>query len=631
MSELFYDFLWINLLASLTALVLLAFKWLAREHMTARWHLGLWLILFWQLLGLPLAFEGQIRGRFTLWSALRLPLSRLNLLPMAQAAAGGAGADTPVLYVGGLYPANAPVLRVTGLEPLGSVRLEGLCTVLVWIWLGVAALLLVWFAATAVRQALRVSRMPDAPAELAGQVRSLIAESFAHERWLEDLRIVQGPAGTTPYVCRARTPVLVLPAGARPDDRVLMHELSHVAHGDVGKNMVILAFRCVYWCNPFLWWVLGRVSDDLEAACDERVLAMLTPARQVGYGRILLDMAVPRFRRQMGTSCIASGSRQIKERITRTARYCEITGFAKRAGLLAGLALFGLTFLMPEAEYSAVPGWKPAEDFNNVSAMVLKTHRASSPFEALWLYGMGEAADCGYYRYAAADEDTRAGLEAAFAQNATEGRANPWHYDSQILDLAAQEMLNHYVLSTAPENADRDAFAAETAATPGWYLGQKNVYPATSGFAVYDVFRENDGYTAAVSYTVQRDSWFEGMDFPRFYTDLVTVQKEQGRWVVRRTDRSYYENIWSYHDHLPENALLQQLHLTWQQEPVNNENAAVPLPRQAGYPLLTGGAFMDLATGRMTQPPQEPLLWNELNADTGWGRAIYGKEVPDNA
>lgn len=418
MTMLLEGFLWANLLACITALLLLFFKGLAREHLAARWHLRLWLILFWQLLGIPLIFGGQIHGRFTLWYALGLPKAQQTVQQAAQAAAGGATAQTPTLFVGSSSFRPQRLQAVTGLEPVGALRLEALSRVLVGIWLGVAAALLLWFLALALRQARQVRRFAPASPSLEQRVRELVQRYLPQENWVNQpdcFCIVLGPAETTPYICWAGGAVLVLPAGQEVDDRVLLHELCHLAWGDLGKNSLILLFRCFYWCNPFLWWVLGRVCDDLEAACDERVLALLTPAQQLDYGRVLLSMTVPSFRRRPATSCIASGQRQIKERITRTARYCEITTFSRGAGVLTGVVLFALTCLMPVAEASHAPHWQPAPVFNQTSLASLKTRRACGALDALFLYALGEAADCGAYRYVVADDALRGQLVQQFA------------------------------------------------------------------------------------------------------------------------------------------------------------------------------------------------------------------------
>ena len=633
MTELLLTFFWANVLASLTALLLLAVKWLAREHMTARWHLRLWLLLFWQLAALPLVFGGSIQGSTNLWRALRLPQAQQALTPVLQAAAGGATAQTPVLYAANHMGFPAPILPLTGLEPPGSLRLEGFCRAAVWVWLGVAALLLAWFGALALRQARTVKHYAPADEALVGRVHALVERFLPEENWVnqpDSFRVAVGPNGPSPYVCRALGPVLVVPAGQDPDDRVLLHELCHLARGDLGKNSVVLLFRCLYWCNPLLWWVLGRVSDDLEAACDERVLQLLTPQEQLDYGRLLLDLAVPHFRRRMATSCIASGPRQIRARITRTARYCEITGFARGMGVLAALVLFVLTGLMPRAAADAAPGWQVPRTFGTVQAAQLRALRPASPIQALWLYGMGEATDCGYYRYPCADQALRRALWAQFEQNAQQGRDNPWHFDSQILDLAAREALPFYAGSLVPDpSADLwQQTIRQLADTPEWYLGQ-DVQPVTSSFAVVDLVREGGQYTAAVTYTVQFRDPVTGLeDDYRFYTDLVTLSKEQGRWVVRRTQRQLNQGIWPFHEHKVNTPLLRLLHLhPSMAENLNPEYAPVELPRRAGIRLLAGTARVDLTTGRLQSTQGFP-------ADLAEGKCIYGpqpKEVTRHA
>ncbi len=589
---------------------------------------------------LPLLFGGQIQGRFTLWQALGLPEAQQTAHNAVLAAAGGATAQTPALYAAEqpFWPRQPQA--VTGLEGVGALRLEALGRVLFWSWLGAAALLLVWFLSVALRQAAQVRRFSPADPALEQRVRALVQTWLPGENWVNQpdcFRVVIGPAHTAPYVCRAGGPVLVLPAGQQVDDRVLLHELCHLAWGDLGKNSLILLFRCFYWCNPLLWWVLGRVCDDLEAACDERVLALLTPAQQIDYGRVLLSMTVPSFRRRPATSCIASGQRQIRQRIARTARYCEITSFSRGAGIGAALVLFALTCLMPAPLISYPPQWQPAPVFHQASLARLKTRRASGPLQALFLYGLGEAADCGAYRYVVADDALRGQLEKQFAANAAQGRANPWHYDSQLLELAAQELIPYHAgeLARQPGLSPEQAAAAYSQAaqtlldTPEWYLGQEELWPIAVGFSLCDVVRQGQVWTAAVSYTVQRqDPLNTSETINRFYTDQVELTRERGRWVVRRTHRRLCENLWPYAHH-PDPSLLQRLAGT---------HKPLPLPQGQGIPALSGSVEVEPSTGCPTGLPREPFFAGSSQATPGWGPEIYGqpsapvpKEVTDHA
>ena len=79
-----------------------------------------------------------------------------------------------------------------------------------------------------------------------------------------------------------RRPVVMLPASASgwPAARmrvVLLHELAHVHRGDWVLLMAGEALRCLWWFNPLVWMVRGRLRRESEHAADDLVLAHGVP------------------------------------------------------------------------------------------------------------------------------------------------------------------------------------------------------------------------------------------------------------------------------------------------------------------------------------------------------------------
>jgi beta-lactamase regulating signal transducer with metallopeptidase domain len=97
-----------------------------------------------------------------------------------------------------------------------------------------------------------------------------------------------------PMAFGTRRPAILIPATADtwPDDRrrpVILHELAHVARYDCLTQTMAFAACALYWFHPAAWWVARRLRIERELACDDRVLAAGTRARQ--YAGHLLEIA----------------------------------------------------------------------------------------------------------------------------------------------------------------------------------------------------------------------------------------------------------------------------------------------------------------------------------------------------
>ncbi len=75
-------------------------------------------------------------------------------------------------------------------------------------------------------------------------------------------------------------PVIVLPEAYRQWseatlDRVLLHELAHIARRDCEAYLVGDLARALHWFNPLVWVASRRLRAESERACDDRVLEVV--------------------------------------------------------------------------------------------------------------------------------------------------------------------------------------------------------------------------------------------------------------------------------------------------------------------------------------------------------------------
>lgn len=137
---------------------------------------------------------------------------------------------------------------------------------------------------------------------------------------------------TTAAVYGIFRPRIILPENyaARDIDAVLEHERTHIKSGD--NLWRVLAFLCaaVHWFNPLAWLFLKKFTEDIEFACDEKVLRGKSVEEQKRYASALLN-------------CVESGSlfasafggAKVRVRIERILSY-------KKMSVLSSLGLCAL-------------------------------------------------------------------------------------------------------------------------------------------------------------------------------------------------------------------------------------------------------------------------------------------------
>ncbi len=517
-----------TLCVSVTGVFLLGVKWLFREHMKASWHYGMWAILGIQLVLTPLvwAMDAQMPA---------LDFSIHNLLPaqvvvqqaeqgINQLAAQATGQNLPPQVtvasdevVGGFVSVQFPDAKILAVQLVGRI---------LWvIYLVGAVAMLVWMLYLALRLKWKAAHMPEAHGELRQRLKRL---EYLYE--LDDLPVVLAPEGNTPYICGMFRPILVIPQhmAQTVDDRVLLHELLHRKHSDIAVSYFFLFFRCVHWFNPLFWFITARISDDCEAACDERVVEQLEAGERMAYGKLLLALAVERFHYRMGTSCIAGGEKQISRRIRSIARWQEISPKCRRLGT----AIFWLMLVMcltgPQVGAATV-GWLhswQAAPGQNLSWELKKAdwRGADDLHEALYLYGKAYALDNGYYLYAVADDEQRAQLKQQFTQNKAEGKLL-WHFDDTIT-----RSLYAIPLSEKEENETEEEVLS-------------SYHKMSTGFGIYNVAEKDGHATAMVVYPIMQYLQPDSTVRSAYHFDQVEAYEQNGRWVVRQLSREQNEQV----------------------------------------------------------------------------------------
>lgn len=322
-----------TLALSVAAAVLLAAKRLFLDKLSPRWQYGVWAILALRAL-LPAGLLGRtlVPGGRVVLEAARLQVE----LPLSSVLTDPYGV-TEVLAPVPLFPFGLPVP--------GSIT-----DVLFYVYAAGVLLLALWFFLSYARLRAAIRRGLSPAPEVLAQVEGVAARYGLKA----PRRVVVLPGLESAFVCGPLRPVLALP-GRPVDDKVLLHELLHLRHGDVWAGVGVCALRCLHWCNPLIWYCCDRMQNDCEALCDQRVLERLEGEERRAYGVILLSMADGRYARAPGTSSMANGGRNIKARIQAIARFRRYpAGMALASGCVA--AVLALTCLGGVSGAAEVPG-----------------------------------------------------------------------------------------------------------------------------------------------------------------------------------------------------------------------------------------------------------------------------------
>ena len=138
----------------------------------------------------------------------------------------------------------------------------------------------------------------------------------------------------TPFILGIIHPQIYLPVDLAAEDReyVLAHEKAHLKRRDHWWKPLGFALLAVQWFNPVMWLAYGLLCNDIEMACDERVMGDLGSGSKKAYSMALINCSVPR---RLLTACpLAFGEVDVKHRVKAVLRYKKPAVWAVLAAVL---------------------------------------------------------------------------------------------------------------------------------------------------------------------------------------------------------------------------------------------------------------------------------------------------------
>lgn len=159
-----------------------------------------------------------------------------------------------------------------------------------------------------------------------------------------DVQIRQSRYITAPVSFGWKTPFIVLPNQGINDlavpevEHILLHELSHIRHGDLLTNYLFCGIQALYWFNPLVWLAFRQMRQDREAYCDWAVLSKLdTESERIEYGQTILHFAAGCQTRFHIANGLCQSKEQLKYRLEQIVNFHQETAWKKLCGrCLAG-------------------------------------------------------------------------------------------------------------------------------------------------------------------------------------------------------------------------------------------------------------------------------------------------------
>lgn len=116
-------------------------------------------------------------------------------------------------------------------------------------------------------------------------------------------------------------------------NHVLLHELTHIKHGDIIINYLICVVQTLFWYNPLVWLALRQMRRDREAYCDWAVMNEMTgETERIAYGQTILNFAAVSSTRLPTANGFCQSKDQLKYRLQQVVGFQRETKWKRLLG-----------------------------------------------------------------------------------------------------------------------------------------------------------------------------------------------------------------------------------------------------------------------------------------------------------
>ncbi len=166
-----------------------------------------------------------------------------------------------------------------------------------------------------------------------------------------DKNIYESDKIKSPFVFGFFVPKMYLPDSLDEAEReyVLIHERTHIKHGDWIKKFLGIAVLSVHWFNPLVWLAFALFEQDIEMSCDETTISALDAGMRKAYAISLVSYAKISSNKNylvtpLGFSKNAFGKAEVTNRVMNIVNFrkgTKVTTVAITAAILVLAAVCG--------------------------------------------------------------------------------------------------------------------------------------------------------------------------------------------------------------------------------------------------------------------------------------------------
>ncbi|SHO51748.1 M56 family metallopeptidase [Anaerocolumna xylanovorans] len=139
------------------------------------------------------------------------------------------------------------------------------------------------------------------------------------QRSMRSVRVLTFDRIVSPVTIGVFRPKIILPKNLEMDrgkrlEYVLTHEWVHIRRLDIIWKLLSMIAVCIYWFNPLVWLMYKQFNQDIEIACDEKVIKMFGVEAKPDYAYAIIQLM--ETKPQFSPMYNGFGQRPVEERIT---------------------------------------------------------------------------------------------------------------------------------------------------------------------------------------------------------------------------------------------------------------------------------------------------------------------------